>query len=164
MGHRIKRRFAVFYRRLPKRNPDGEGKKEAEKKLLQSWCAPEWTRTTSDYWPSIRQTIETSDSAEDSARKLKTTVPVMFPRPRRWALAAAGAVLLASIVIGVFYWKYGERRQDQRAGKGPLIDVESAARVQVISVEFEGRKAKPYLFQTPRTTFIWISPTKDIGG
>jgi hypothetical protein len=36
-------------------------------------------------------------------------------------------------------------------------------RVQVISAELGGMRAKAYIYQTPMASFIWIAPSKEPG-
>jgi hypothetical protein len=77
---------------------------------------------------------------------------------------AAGAVL---VLIGLSGFLLFLPHHDKAAGIGASIRetlTDSAPRVQVISVELKGKPAKPYIYQTPKASFIWIAPSKDIGG
>jgi hypothetical protein len=77
---------------------------------------------------------------------------------------AAGAVL---VLIGLSGFLLFRPHPNPAAGTGASmreIRADSAPRVQVISVELKGKPAKPYIYQTPKASFIWIAPSKDIGG
>jgi len=80
-----------------------------------------------------------------------------------WGITA-GAVLVLMGLSGFFLFR---PHHDQSAGVGASVretQADSAPRVQVISVELKGKPAKPYIYQTPKASFIWIAPSKDIGG
>ena len=66
---------------------------------------------------------------------------------------------------GFFLFRpHGEKVISSASVSTPEARTDSAPRVQVISVEFKGKPAKPYIYQTPNASFIWIAPFKDIGG
>jgi hypothetical protein len=68
-------------------------------------------------------------------------------------------------LFGFFlFWPHGDKAIDSASALTPETRVDSAPRVQVISVELKGKPAKPYIYQTPKASFIWIAPFKDIGG
>jgi len=84
-------------------------------------------------------------------------------RYRLWR-TAFGAALIILGISGFFLFR---RPADKAVGfeaSKRLELKETDPRVQVISVELKGKPAKPYIFQTPKASFIWIGPSKDIGG
>jgi hypothetical protein len=82
---------------------------------------------------------------------------------RLWR-TAFGAALIILGISGFFLFR---RPADKAVGfeASKRLELrETDPRVQVISVELKGKPAKPYIFQTPKASFIWIGPSKDIGG
>lgn len=81
-----------------------------------------------------------------------------------WGIAA-GAVLMLLGLSGFFLLR---PQHDTAAGpsRASMLEIrlDSVPRVQVISVELKGKPAKPFIFQTPKASFIWIAPSKDMGG
>jgi hypothetical protein len=97
--------------------------------------------------------------------ELEKIRPKSFPsrlRPPRWAFAA-GATLFILGTIGFFLLRPHDRKilgPESLLPKRPAVAI---PRVQVISVELGGKRAKTYIFQTPTASFIWIAPSKELG-
>jgi len=84
---------------------------------------------------------------------------------RRFAWGAAAAA--AFIILGLGGYFLLRSPSGGASGIGPTAKdarIETAPRVHVISVELNGKPAKPFIYQTPKVSFIWIVPSKDIGG
>jgi hypothetical protein len=85
----------------------------------------------------------------------------LFGHP--WGVAAGAALLILG--LGAFLLLRSPREiasGSSTASKDGQI--ETTPRIQVISVELQGKPAKPFIYQTPKASFIWIAPSKDIGG
>jgi hypothetical protein len=98
-----------------------------------------------------------------SARRRPSDVRMSRLRYLLWGITA-GVVL---VLIGLSGFLLFLPHHDKAAGVGVSMRetrADSAPRVQVISVELKGKPAKPYIYQTPKASFIWIAPSKDIGG
>jgi hypothetical protein len=108
---------------------------------------PDWIEETPSLWPRIREAVAASETRGEV--KIPERRPA-FHSFRRWALASAAAMLLLAGIAG-------------RSEVGPA-DSGALPRVRLLSVELKGKKAKPYIFQTPKASFVWITPSKEIGG
>ena len=76
-----------------------------------------------------------------------------------------GAILLLFGLAGFFLFRLHEDKATSSASSSTSeTRMDSAPRIQVISVELKGKPAKSYIYQTPKASFIWIAPSKDIGG
>lgn len=98
-----------------------------------------------------------------SARRRPSDVRMSRLRYLFWGITA-GVVL---VLIGLSGFLLFLPHHDKAAGVGASMRetrADSAPRVQVISVELKGKPAKSYIYQTPKASFIWIAPSKDIGG
>jgi hypothetical protein len=112
-------------------------------------------------------------SAELSLRHYRGTTPAVpagladtnraWFRRYAWGAAAAAAFLILGLG-GYFLLRShgGGASGSTAASNGGWI--ETPPRIQVISVELQGKPAKPFIYQTPKASFIWIAPSKDIGG
>jgi hypothetical protein len=98
-----------------------------------------------------------------SARRRPSDVRAAGLRYCLWRIAAAAALVLIGLSSFFLFRPHHEHAAASKAS-APESGTDSAPRVQVISVELKGKPAKPYIYQTPRASFIWIAPSKDIGG
>jgi len=80
-----------------------------------------------------------------------------------WRIAAAAALVLIGLSSFFLFRPHHEHVAASKAS-APESATDSSPRIQVISVELKGKPAKPYIYQTPKASFIWIAPSKDIGG
>jgi hypothetical protein len=80
-----------------------------------------------------------------------------------WRIAF-GAALVILVISGFFLFRRPAEKTVGFEASKRQESKETDTRVQVISVELKGKPAKPYIFQTPRASFIWIGPSKGIGG
>jgi hypothetical protein len=117
---------------------------------------PDWIRAEGSLWPEIRKRMmENAAAGPAAARPLPAA-----PARRRLAgrLVPAAAVLAGVAILGVLAWRTAHRTP---AGTATGAD---SPRVEVLSAEVGGRKARPSIFQTINASYIWFSQTPDEGG
>jgi len=122
---------------------------------------PDWIREASDLWPHVRPKII---SHEVQFQRFRPGLSPSRLRLPKGALAAAISAFFILGTIGFFLlMPHGHKLPgpESSLSKTPAVAV---PRVQVISVELKGKRAKAYIYQTPTATFIWIAPSKEIGG
>ncbi len=117
---------------------------------------PDWIRAEACLWPEIERRLREAAAAGPAKASTVPSVPV--PRRPAVRLVPAAAALAAVAVLGVLAWRVGHRLP----GAGPAAAV--SPRVEVLSAEVEGRKARPSIFQTKNASYIWFSRTPDEGG
>jgi hypothetical protein len=141
---------------------------KAGDRAIASALKPDWIAGGPSLWPGVQEKI---DAAEFSSRLPEALSQTHLRRSlriaRRWALAASISACLAAVVI---VWVVVGRPDRRPWGAGltpsgrPVVVPASAPRVQIISAEVGGKRAKTYIYQTPKGSFIWIAPQKEIGG
>jgi hypothetical protein len=122
---------------------------------------PDWIRETPNLWPQIRLRII---SREDQPQSFLPRISSSHFRARGWRWAATAAAFLVVGTIGFFFLRQND---DTLPGSESPLPIEPAAvvsRVQLISAELGGMRAKAYIYQTPTASFIWIAPSKETGG
>jgi len=129
--------------------------------VVRAFFKPEWIQGASSVWPQVRAQIIVRENESE------TLHPAIFrPRFRLPIRALAGAASAFFILgtIGFFLLRPHSRKL---SGPESSLSTKPAVvipRVQVISVELGGKRARAYVYQTPMATFIWIAPSKEIGG
>ena len=117
---------------------------------------PDWVRAERSLWPEIERRMREAAAAGPAGARTVPAVPVR----RRLAvrLVPAAAAVAVAAVLGVLAWRAGHRL--------PGVGLTAAVppRVEVLSAEVEGRKARPSIFQTKNASYIWFSQTPDEGG
>jgi len=112
-------------------------------------------------------------SAELSLLRYRGTTPAVSPglantnrawfRRYAWEGAAAAAFLILG--LGGYFLLRSPGGGASGSGAQPgEARIDMLPRIHVISVELNGKPAKPFIYQTPKTSFIWIAPSKEIGG
>ncbi len=129
--------------------------------VVRDFLKPEWIPEASSLWPQVRAEIISRQIEPETL--CPTVSRPRFRRPMR-ALAAAISAFFILGTIGFFLLRQHGRQLP--APESPVSTKPSVSlpRVQVISVELGGKRAKAYVYQTPTATFIWIAPSKDNGG
>jgi len=155
----FKRWRDVLIRRHFERCPDCAGEYEIPGEIRAS-LEPAWIEKTPSLWIQVRRLIE---MGEKSPVRRPESRSLLFRAPR-WALAAIGA---SAILVGALSYFLFVGRPDKKAGLEASrreAPTEASPRVLVISVELKGKPAKSFIYQTPKASFIWITPSKEIGG
>jgi len=122
---------------------------------------PGWIQETRNLWPRVRRGIF---SFENRPEEFCPDIHAARFRVKKWRLAAAFSALFVLGVIGFFFLGHHERNVLAPELVPLQAPAAMAPRIQVISVELKGKRAKAYIYQTPTASFIWIAPAKDIGG
>jgi hypothetical protein len=122
---------------------------------------PDWIRETPNLWPQIRTKIISFESRPETFR------PEISPRQLRargWRWAATAAAFLIVGTTGFFILRQYSHKTPGSESSLPKDLIAAAPRVQVISADLGGKRAKAYIYQTPTASFIWIAPSKETGG
>lgn len=157
----VKKWKSLLIRRHFERCPDCAGESDLRSDVVRLFFKPDWLEETSSVWPAVRRRIVSEENEFEKIRSKSFPSSLRLPR---WAFAAAGATLFVLGTIGFFLLRHHDLKilgPESLLPKNPAVSI---PRVQVISVELAGKRAKTYIFQTPTATFIWIAPSKDIGG
>jgi hypothetical protein len=122
---------------------------------------PGWIQEASSVWPRVRGQINLRENEPETLR------PAISPPRHRLPIRALAAAISAFFIlgtIGFFLLRPHGRKLSGPESSLPETPAADIPRVQVISVELGGKRAKAYVYQTPTATFIWIAPSKEIGG
>lgn len=128
--------------------------------VVRAFFKPDWIQETPNFWPQIRTRIISHENQPETFR------PGISPwqlRARRWSLAAAAAAFLIIGAIGFFLLRQPDHKISGPESSLPKDLIAAVPRVQVISAELGGKRAKAYIYQTPTASFIWIAPSKEPG-
>jgi len=157
----IKKWKAALIRRHFERCPSCAEEVERINKAAGAFFRPDWIQDTTNLWPQICYKIA---SSEKRAVRIPSEIGRGRFRLRKWGWAGASAAFLILGAIGFFILRHHDRSIPAPELAPPQVPVALIPRVQVISAEIGGKPAKPYIYQTPAASFIWLAPSKDIGG
>jgi anti-sigma factor RsiW len=135
-------------RRHLARCPRCAAESAALENTVRTFLTPAWTREESGWESKVRRGMDQGNGARAEDRG--SAAGHRSGDGRRLRLQVAAGVALLFLAVG------GPTPAEKAAGPGP--------RVQVFSAELRGKPAKAYIYQTPRISFVWISPSKEIGG
>lgn len=121
---------------------------------------PDWIQGTPNLWPRIRPKVI---SYENRPETFRPGISQWQLRARRWSLASAAAAFLFLGLIGFFLLRQSDHKIPGPESSLPKEPAAPIPRVQVISAELGGMRAKAYIYQTPMASFIWIAPSKELG-
>lgn len=122
---------------------------------------PDWIRETPNLWPQIRPKII---SHEVQFQRFRPGITASQLRARGWRWAVTAAAFLIVGAIGFFILRQNDGKISGPDSSLPKDLIAAAPRVQVISADLGGKRAKAYIYQTPTASFIWIAPSKETGG
>jgi len=127
----------------------------AREKAIRTFLTPPWIRENPGMDPKIWTRAERTAAADRHVARV------------RWRLripVAAGTAILAMSALGLLFFWNRDRGTPPTEPTAALETAVPGPRVQVFSAELRGKPAKAYIYQTPRISFVWISPAKEIGG
>jgi hypothetical protein len=130
---------------------------------VREFLTPAWTRDNPGFEANIRRRQDRAESARATEWTGTTGRGTGF-KPRLRLQVAIGAALLFLAVGG---WMLFRNRDGGPSSSGPSAPGAAPGfgpRVRVFSAELRGKPAKTYIYQTPKISFVWISPSKEIGG
>jgi predicted anti-sigma-YlaC factor YlaD len=157
----LKKWKSAIIQRHFERCPSCAGEIDLENDVVRTFFKPDWIQEPSVVWPQVHAQIL---SQENEPEKIRSRIFPLRLRLPRWALAAAASVFFILGTIGYFLWTTHGHKIVGPESSLPKKPTVAMPRVRVISVELEGKRAKAYIYQTPTATFIWIAPSKNIGG
>jgi hypothetical protein len=117
---------------------------------------PDWIREEDSLWPEIQKRMRAGAAAGLAGGRLLRALPTARRPFAGWPVMIA-AGLAAAAAFGVLSWRVIHRGSSAGAGVG-------SERVEVLSAEVGGRKARSFIFQTKETTYIWYSQMPEEGG
>ncbi len=120
----------------------------------EKFKAPEWIESEQSLWPHIREKLSTQriPSSPSLQNKKRFLIP-------RWQWALAGFILL--VLVGIYLLIKQDFRQN--ALKGEFIATSTTPRIVIMHAEIEGKKAKPFVYQTQERFFVWFEKSKPEG-
>lgn len=127
---------------------------EIESKLKKMFVTPNWIKTEKSLWPQIKQKISVP---EGKAIRIERKHEPIFRR--KWSWAMAGFIFAAIIGLGLLIHQNYFKRTPEES----VIEIDKP-RIIIKHAEIKGKKAKPYIYQTPYVSFIWFAETKNSGG
>jgi predicted anti-sigma-YlaC factor YlaD len=125
-----------------------------DKSTEESFTKPEWVINEHSLWPQIRQKINAAEPEEAPFRRRKTA----FHLPR-WQWALAGLALLIFIVFNLML----DKGLVHSLSKKEVSLAIKIPQVRIIHAELRGKKARPFIYQTPENLFIWFDKIKQEG-
>ena len=127
---------------------------EIESQLKNVLAAPSWIAKEESIWPQIREKLY---SQRKKTLKAERTFQPFFLK--KWKWAAVGLVLVVAVgVVLLVQINYQKKSAEEEAL------VRETPRVVIEHAEINGKKARPYIYQTPEISFIWFSEIKNNGG
>jgi len=154
--------FKFLYRLIPVRNFQSflikkhfsgcyccQKEMEINDLLKEIIVIPDWIKAEKSIWPQIKPVLHTP---EEKALKIKRKYEVSFFKKWRWAIAGLALV----IVMGLSLMVHQNFIKESFSKEKPRIEITYA--------EIKGKKAKPFIYQTPNMSFIWFAKAKDNGG
>lgn len=122
--------------------------------LVEKFQTPGWIESEQSLWPQIRKKIYALEIPPSTPRQKAR----QFLIPR-WQWALAGLALLVLVGINLLI----ERDFHQNALQGEFIATSTTPRIIITHAEINGKKAKPFVYQTQEGFFIWFEESKPEG-
>jgi hypothetical protein len=127
---------------------------EKESHLKELLAVPNWIETEKSLWPQIKQKILVP---EEKVIRIESKHESFFRR--KWSWAMVGFVFAGVVGLGLLVRQsYLKRTPEER-----ILEIDKP-RITIKHAEIKGKKAKPYIYQTPYVSFIWFAEIKNSGG
>ena len=120
---------------------------EANNRIKETSIFPNWVKAEGSLWPQIRQKLH---DQEEKAQKIKRKYSFSLAKKRSWAMAC----LFLAILIGGGVLIH--KNFLTRASIEEINLTKENPRIRIKYAEIKGKKAKPYIYQTPKASFIWL--------
>lgn len=127
---------------------------EIEGQLKNILAIPSWIEKEESVWPEIKERIYSQRKESFKADK----TPVLFFL-KKWKWAAVGLILVVALGLILMVQINYQRKSDEAE-----IFAKETPRVVIKHAKIKGKKARPYIYQTPEISFIWFSEAKNDGG
>lgn len=118
---------------------------------LKEMVIPDWIRAEKSLWPQIKSRL----SIPEEKTHVKEKKDGFFSY-KKWPWAMAGLALVC--VMGSSVLIYRNFQKKLSVEKAALVN--EMSRVKINYAEIKGKKAIPYIYQTPTVSFIWFAETK----
>lgn len=128
---------------------------ETDKKFKEIFDDTVRVKEENSLWPEIKPKLYAPEK-----RILEEKRKYGFSLIRKWVWAMAGLAL--AIMVGLNFL-IQQNFQERASAIGASLGKEKA-RIIIKYAEIRGKKAKPYIYQTPSVSFIWFAETKETGG
>lgn len=128
---------------------------QPEKPLNEVEAIKAWAQKEKSLWPEIILDFKKLKHAKPAPDKTS----IFHPRKIwRWALVCLVIIVASGIglLINENFFKEASIEETLLEEDNPRVDIEYA--------EIKGKKAIPYIYQTPNISYIWLSETKKSGG
>ena len=119
--------------------------------LEEKFKIPDWVESEPNLWPQIREKICTIDARPSSIRHRARRFSIPF-----WQWTAAGLALFALLGISLLVNRYFH----QKNLRGEFIASSRLPRIIITHAEINGKKARPFVYQTREECFIWFEESK----
>lgn len=123
---------------------------EAKSLIEEMWIAPVWVEEEENLWPQIKHKFSPQEE-----KTLKTKRKYGFFLLKRWQWALACLLLVVAIGLSVLVPLNFLRRTSVEEASS----FKDNPRVKIKYAEIYGKKAMPYIYQTPTISFIWFAET-----
>lgn len=127
---------------------------EIESQLKNLLTVPSWIAEEESIWPLIREKIYSQRKKQIKAEK---ALKPYFIQKWKWATVSLVFVVAIGLILLV-------QINYQRKSAEAEVFVKETQKVVIKHAEINGKKAKPYIYQTPEISFIWFSEAKNKGG
>ena len=127
---------------------------EIESQLKTMLAIPSWIEKEESMWPKIKERFSSQRKKSFKADK----APGLFLF-KKWKWAAAGLVMVIAVgAVLIVYMNF-----QRKPGEAEAL-MKETPRVVIEHAEINGKKARPYIYQTPEISYIWFSEAKNNGG
>lgn len=121
---------------------------EANNRIKETSIIPNWVNAEDSLWPKIKQKIY---AQEEKTLKIKRKHLFSLPGKWRWTMACLFIALMIGLSLVIRYNFF------VKTSKEETYFTKENPRIRIKYAEILGEKAKPYIYQTQKASFIWLS-------